>query len=272
MQNEPNIFADLLAGMRNLLAERLVSPLLPTFIASWLIVNYRVLLTIISDENLEAKFSIIDTVLFPSWTCLLAKGFLIPLVISLGYIFLYPIPSKWVYGYALNNQRKLREKRQEVEKARVYTVEESQKLMTYYYDRESRIQEQLSQRMQDIEQLRAKIAELEQAQTNSTLADPSPPLQATEPSSQKPLSIIELGVLKALSLAESQGKTYVEEENIRQILGKHGKDVTGLRIVLVDLIGRGLIARTSAGRYRFEHQGRVALKDSESQANNKDMP
>lgn len=272
MQNEPNIFADLVSGMRNLLSERLVSPLFPTFIASWLIVNYRILLTIISDENLEAKFSIIDTVLFPSWTCLLAKGFLIPLVLSMGYIFLYPIPSKWVYGYALNNQRKLREKRQEVEKARVYTVEESQKLMTYYYDRESRIQEQLSQRMQDIEQLRAKIAELEQAQTNSTTATPSPPFQATEAPSQKSLSITELAVLKAISLVESVGKTYIEEEAIRQNMGKHGKDVTGLRIVLVDLIGKGLIAKTSGGNYRFEHQGRVALKEYENRESNKDVP
>lgn len=264
MEHEPGIFQEFLSGMRNVLSERLVSPLMPAFVISWLVLNYRFVVIVFSDESLPSKLTLIDTVLFPTWTDVLLRGFVIPLAAALIYIFAYPYPARWVYGFALSRQRELREARQRAENARVLTVEESQRLRTYYYDRERALQKQEQDRLEEIEQLRAKIAELEKPKRqNATALIQDYVVQP--PPTDLPLSELHAKALGALSFAENDGHLVTDESDFQKILGK---DATDVKIILEELQRKGLVTQSHGARgnqpgpfYGLTHEGRIALKD-----------
>ena len=264
MEQEPGVFRELVLGIRNVLSERLVSPLMPAFTISWLVVNYRLVLIIFCDQPPLVKLSIIDTTLYPAWQDMLSRGLLIPLAAALAYIFIYPYPAKWVYRHALIRQRELREARQQAENARVLTVEESQRLRTYYYDRERALQKQVQERQEEIEQLRAKIAELEKVTSSSQIPTQQTP-ESIQASPLPTLSETHVKALGALSFAEQKGIDYTGEEDLKKILET---DATEVKIILEELQRAGLLTKSLAPygaspgpHYGLTHEGRKALKE-----------
>lgn len=263
-QEDTGVLKELAIGIRRLLSERLVSPLMPAFTVSWLVVNYRLVMVILSDESLESKLSFIDTILYPTTQCLVVHGFLLPLATALAYIFVYPYPAKWVYQYALKRQRELREARQQAENARVLTQEDSQRLRTYYFDRESALQKQIQAREEEIEQLRAKITELEEPQPHVEEA------HATKQELSRELASINLTddkakVLGALSFAEGKGRNSLLETELNELVKL---DMTDLKIILEELQRESLIERSytvEGTNYSLKHEGRKAYKGYISQ-------
>jgi DNA-binding MarR family transcriptional regulator len=269
-KEDTNILKDLIIGIRKQLSERLVSPLMPSFVISWLIVNYRLVVAILSSEPLEKKLSFIDTVLFPSSQIVVSHGFLIPLAASLAYILLYPYPAKWVYQYALKRQRELRDARQRAENERILTLEESQRLRTYYFDREIELKKQTQERQEEIEQLRAKITQLEESQKNVE-ATPVGLRVHRKVLSSKDLTEDLAKVLGALSYAENNGIEQTNEKDLQKVLQNN---MTDLKIMLEELERANYIQKGFLGNgtpiYSLLHEGRKSLK--EYVANNKQNP
>ena len=260
MEEESNVFKDLLGGVRSLLKERLVSPLLPSFTLSWIFWNYRTVVAVFSDEDLEKKFAAIDSQ-YPTLLIHFRDGALIPLVFALAYIYLYPIVSVRVYKHSLERQLKLRKARQDVENKKVLDEEEKQRLLAFTYDQKAESQKELDKQQMIIEQLRAKIAELE----NITRANP--PLISEQQGLPDPGKILypteltedKFKVLGALSYAEDNEIETTEEKDLRNLIKA---PVTELRIIIEDLERSRLIQKRFIGNktcYVLTHEGRVAF-------------
>lgn len=262
MEDGPGMLKELASGMRQLINERLVSPLLPAFTLSWLVVNYRLLFVLFSDEAPAAKFSLIDTALYPTADAALINGFILPLSIALIYIFAYPYPAKLIYQYSLKRQRELRDARQQVEKATVLTLEESQRLRTYYFDRESKLQKTFQTQQEELNQLRAKIADLEQSDSPKTdNRIPSTESLASRISKwAKELSDTNAKILAALAFSEERERDYQSERELKKYTDY---SITTLRVALDDLLTNRLVDRTygadSEPRYSLTDLGRRAF-------------
>lgn len=258
-QDDTGILKELVTGIRKQLSERLVSPLMPAFTISWLIVNYRLIVAILSDGSLESRLTFIDTNLYPTIQFTIVHGFLFPLAYAFVYIFAYPYPAKWIYKYSLKRQRELHEARQQAENSSVLTLEESQRLRTYYYDREASLQRLIQERQEETEQLRAKITELEkpQQQNKENITPERVPMRLL---TAKELTENQAKVLGALSDAENKNREYSSEKDLLETLGY---SMTDLRLILEELLMARFVSRTFNNGYIYTltHEGRKAIKE-----------
>lgn len=86
---------------------RASSPLLGSFIISWSLCNYKFLMLLISDLDVIQKYRIIDKFLFVHWLQITLQCFVIPLLIALAWIFIYPRAAKPVFEFSKKRQKEL---------------------------------------------------------------------------------------------------------------------------------------------------------------------
>ena len=104
--------------------ERLSSPLIGSFVISWLIWNYRLLAVLFSSKTVEERFAFMDTVLYPTSGVTWWYKLFGPLLCALAYIFIYPYPAKWVNGFWLRRERERKQQRDEIDGATRLTKDE----------------------------------------------------------------------------------------------------------------------------------------------------
>lgn len=126
---------DMYKSIKAFLYDRTSSPLFGAFLTSWLLVNFKIVLTIFSGEDLVTKFQIIENLFSITafeqqhyWLGFLVHSLLLPAVLTISYIYLYPLLAKPVYEHSLRKQRELREVRQTAENESLLSVEESHKI------------------------------------------------------------------------------------------------------------------------------------------------
>ncbi|WP_227815639.1 hypothetical protein [Nitrogeniibacter aestuarii] len=151
---------DIINSIKVQLYERATSPLLGAFIISWAIWNYRFLLVIGSSIPITEKLSIIDSIIFCSPETYYMRGAIYPLVTALAFIFLYPYPARWVYGYSRHRQRELKELRQQIDDETPLTKEESREIRREALNIERNLQSEIDRREQDIRLLKEEIERL----------------------------------------------------------------------------------------------------------------
>lgn len=120
---------------------------------SWCLWNWKFLVVLFSDASISQTFNMIESISFPDVKSIFIFGVACPLITSLIYIFLYPFPARFVYGYTLNQNRKNNELRQSISKETLLTQEESDYFKIKYIE--------VIQKQQDtIQLLNGKIADL----------------------------------------------------------------------------------------------------------------
>lgn len=126
---ESNVVGDIIKDLKGAWSNRISNPLVGAFALSWLGVNYRTLLVIISGSSVEAKFSFIDTVLYPDANSALLKCVVAPLALALLYIYALPKPTERVYLRALEHQRELNKIARQVAEERLLSQADADSLM-----------------------------------------------------------------------------------------------------------------------------------------------
>lgn len=141
---------DLLDEIRLGLTERITSPLLGTYIVSWLICNYRVLMTIFGDGTTAQKFSMLTVQMYGgSWHWHFLYTFFWPAALTAFYIWVYPKLAKPVYERRLKNLREMTAIRQKEENEQLLSVEASIKLR----EQNRELKQELVTRQKDAEQV-----------------------------------------------------------------------------------------------------------------------
>lgn len=133
---------DILQSAKQTAAERFSSPLIGAFLVSWAGWNWKFLVILFSDATVTTTFDLVHRLAFPDWTAILLKGFALPLITSLAYVFLYPYPARFVYEFTLMRQRETNETKQRVSNDTLLTLEDSIQLRSEIVnlDRRSRME------------------------------------------------------------------------------------------------------------------------------------
>jgi hypothetical protein len=122
------VLENIVNSIKATLYDRTSSPLFGSFALSWAVWNYRVLVVLLGSGDFSNKLAFIDQQLYPHWWHVAVFGVAVPLVTAVAFIFVYPIPARWVYRYAANEHRKLRNLRKEIEGDELITEDEARKL------------------------------------------------------------------------------------------------------------------------------------------------
>ena len=129
------MFEEISKSIKAELYERVSSPLFGAFSFSWMLWNWKFLLVLISGMKAVEKIKYIDGTLYHGWFQPIFFLFLAPLISAAIFIYLYPIPAKYVFRYTKEEQKKLLlyeraekkrislEKRKRVEAARIAAIE-----------------------------------------------------------------------------------------------------------------------------------------------------
>lgn len=105
---------DLFESAKQTWAERLASPLLGGFVASWGLWNWKFLVILFSDASVTTTFKLVETVAFPDLTSKVLYGFMFPLASALAYVFVYPYPALKIYEFTLRRQRESNQAKQKI--------------------------------------------------------------------------------------------------------------------------------------------------------------
>lgn len=119
---------DLMNAVKAQLYERISSPLLSSFVISWIGWNYRFLLIVFSSMLTPDKVMYIDVVAFPGQYDVFLRGFFYPLASACALIFLYPFPAKYVYRFSRTQQKALKEIQTSIEDETPLTRDEAREI------------------------------------------------------------------------------------------------------------------------------------------------
>ncbi len=119
---------ELLKSARQQIVDRMSSPLLGSFAVAWCLWNYKFLVILFSAASVTKTFELIETLVFPDLHSVLLRGFVFPTVTAIAYIFLYPYPARFVFGFTQRRQREINQLRQQIEDETLLTSEESRRI------------------------------------------------------------------------------------------------------------------------------------------------
>lgn len=179
---------DLLKAAREQASDRLTSPLIGSFIISWCLWNYKFLVILFSDATVSQTFHLIETTAFPSSASVAVRGFLLPALTAAVYIFLYPYPARFVYGFTRRRQREILELRRKIEDETPLTVEDSRRLRAELRQAEQKHRDELDRMAQELARAREQLEKLQpQALDVSPKTEHSPKIRPRLTSSQRDL-------------------------------------------------------------------------------------
>jgi hypothetical protein len=167
---------DLIKSVKAQLYDRVSSPLLASFLISWLAWNHRMLLVLVSSEfKLVQKFDYVDKVLYPGAYQVICQGFLWPLLSALVLLVIYPIPGRWIYEHVRKEQKVLKEIQQRIEDETPITQEEAHELRLIIRNAAREHDKQIRERDEEISSLKKELAETKTVPVAPSTLSPSEP-------------------------------------------------------------------------------------------------
>lgn len=154
---------DIFKSIKGAIYERTTSPLIGTFIVSWIIWNYKFFVVLLSSMAAPEKLSYIECTLYPDWKSFLCVGALGPLITALLFLFIYPYPARFVFRFWHQRQKELKEIRQQIENETPLTTEESRKIRRELVEQQLDYDSQLQRNSSQIEQLKKNITERDES-------------------------------------------------------------------------------------------------------------
>lgn len=162
-------------SIKAFLYDRTVSPLFGAYMLAWTIWNYRVFVVLLdSKELLSAKFEIIDRYFGPVSYDFFGHSFQVwgqivhgvfgPIFLTFIYLYVYPWLAKPVYSHSLAKQKELKAIKQEIENARLLSVDESRVLIKEIEQLRLKTDEDANRYRERISSLSVTISELEKNQ------------------------------------------------------------------------------------------------------------
>lgn len=167
---------DVLESFRKQLLDRVSSPIIGSFLVSWCLWNYKFLVILFSSASVSTTFSLIEKAAFPDTWSIVGRGLLYPFLTAAVYIFLYPYPARFVYGFTQRRQRELNALRQQIENETLLSVEESRRIRADVVARDTKHDEELDRLNTELARLRSELA----AAQSSTTEVPSAPQGTSE--------------------------------------------------------------------------------------------
>jgi hypothetical protein len=178
----PSMTEEIWRAARRQIDDRLSSPLLGTFIISWSLWNYKFYVILFSAAQVTQTFKLIETIVFPDTLTLFLRGFLYPLLTTAAYLLLYPYPARWAYRLTQLSEKRLNDVRRDIEGQKLLSIDESRRIRAEREQLEVAHINEIDRKNQEIDRLRAEIAQLNSAPktTQPSTVSPTSPASPTE--------------------------------------------------------------------------------------------
>ncbi len=150
------MFDEISKSIKATLYERVSSPLTGSFIISWIIINWKVVLSIFSSLPVQSKIEFIES-LYPTWWNYALYGLVIPLIASTIFILIYPHPTKWLYKYWHEKKIELRNEKLKLDSVQLLSEKESRELHEKINNQQNAFNEVLKIRDNEIKDLKEKL-------------------------------------------------------------------------------------------------------------------
>jgi len=145
---------EILKSARQQIVDRMSSPLLGSFAVAWCLWNYKFLVILFSAASITKTFELIETVVFPDLSSILIRGLLLPTATAMTYIFLYPYPARFVFGFTQRRQREVNQLRQQIEDETLLTAEESRRIRNQVVATETSHRKEVDRLNEEVTRLR----------------------------------------------------------------------------------------------------------------------
>lgn len=260
---------DIFTSIKAYLYDRMVSPLIGAFIVGWSVWNYRFLVVMFSAglPTPTDKFKAID-LLFGPYTFTIRDtsfwisgriidGALVPAVIALIYLYVYPLLAKPVYAHSLKKQKEMRAIKQAQDDQRLLSVEESRELYRRLAQMQSKHQDEVDSLNNQISALNQHIENLEKGGPTSHETDNEESDSEIEGSREEELQEHDKFIRNAVETHET-GNFYLNElfgqkqwseipVATRQALGKRFKR----QVERGDFVGVTTSGKSSGNQQKF---------------------
>jgi len=247
------MLGELLKSAKESLIERLSSPLLGSFALSWCLWNYKFLVILFSSASVSTTFKLVDSIAFPDIYTLLIRGLLLPALTAAAYIFIYPYPARFIYGFTRRRQREINELRRQIENETPLTLEESRTIRAEIFQLERKNQETIDRLNGEITRLNSELqgARLTPSEKEAMQPNDSAKLEA--------LSQTQLALLRSL---EKAGGKAVESHLIRESAEPKVKTEFDIgELEKRKLVHRNYDQAEAEYTFEFTHEGRRAFLD-----------
>lgn len=151
---------DITTTIKAQLYERVTSPLLGSFLISWCLINYKLILILFSSLPAPEKITYIEFNLFSSAHDYMLKGVFFPLIATLAIILVYPYPAAKIYEISRNNRKKLKEIQQKIDDETPITRDEARKIRKNAVQIHIEFEEQTKRKDSEIELLKSAVHQL----------------------------------------------------------------------------------------------------------------
>lgn len=151
---------DITTTIKAQLYERVSSPLLGSFLISWSLINYKLILILFSSLSAPDKITYIEFNLFSSVEDYMLKGVFLPLLATLAIILIYPYPAAKIYEISRKNRKNLKEIQQKIDDETPITRDEARKIRKAAVQFQIDFEEQTKRKDSEIEALKSVINQL----------------------------------------------------------------------------------------------------------------
>lgn len=184
------MFQEIIASAKEQAAERLASPLIGSFAVSWCLWNYKFIVILFSEASVSRTFEMIATVSFPDAFSVALRGVVLPLLTAAAYIFVYPYPAKYVYGFTLRRQREINDLRRQIADETPLTLEESRQLRAEVFAVDTRHREEVDRLNAELSQAKAAMLNREGSSATDDSSGPMAIRPNLSPSQLKVLGLL----------------------------------------------------------------------------------
>lgn len=222
------MWEELTKSVKAALYDRIASPLLGTFVVSWVLWNHRFVTVLFSGMEPASKFRFVDTVLYPAWEYVLWQMIVFPLLTTVLFIFLYPYPARIVFEFTRQQQKRLKEIRQRIEDETPLTAAESKQIRTTALQAQLLYEKDMRALTEENQLLRTELQKLlAQGEKRPKRAETQPAKVTTEPV-RIGAELSEEAIKALVLLSEVEGVSYdayidelAQKAKISKIRAKH---------------------------------------------------
>ena len=241
------------------LTEKISSPIIGSFAASWALWNYKFFVILFSENTVKVTFDLIEKISFPTASTILCKGLLFPALTASAYIFAYPYVEKIVYTYRRKKQNEINQALQEIENETLLSVQESRNLRSEMDKLKEKHSAILDKKDSEITRLTNDNSELSNQfdlnNTSSKTSKPTTTLALT--STQKLIINIIAAHYNQSGKSVSEAIIVASSESDRNSIEYDLKNLESMELVSVSYHGTG-------NSYRLTQKGREILLSGKS--------
>ena len=244
---EEDFLTESINSTRNFLFDRVSSPFIFSFIASWLVSNYKIILALFTNTSDSFVFEYKNQLITDYIN--LTHCLIIPFIVACLYTFGYPYVDRKISKFSLNRKLDIRNDKYSILKTQMRTPDEVEEIRQYHIQREKILKEEIATTRNEADSAQRKLTLLQdnskviEAQTKKISQDEA--LEQRLNKVQKPseypkiLGKDEMMIISMLGEIKDKFNRTVEEK----IVWENGMSVIESKIAIADLIKKGYITR-----------------------------